>query len=105
MVEDRAHQQVDQLRQELKTLRQERERAKRDYDKRVTQLTEQEHTLRESLRSVEQTAAHQAGRVAALEATIIQRQDTPAPVKRATRKTAKKGSVKSSRQARARPRA
>jgi chromosome segregation ATPase len=74
VVENRAHQLVDQTRQELKALRQQGEREQREHDKRVAQLTTQLDSLRSELRAAEQTAAHQAGRVAALEGALAQRQ-------------------------------
>lgn len=88
-VEDRAHQQVDQARQEIKTLGQQHERARREHGKQVAELTAQCDGLRAEVRTAEQSAAHQAGQVAALEATVKQWQRTPAVIpKRAPRKTA-----------------
>jgi len=77
-VEDRAHQQVDQVRQELKALEHQRERERREHAKRTAELTTQADELRAAGRTAEQAAAHQAGRVAALEATIAQWQRVPA---------------------------
>lgn len=77
-VEDRAHQQVDQVRQELKALEHQREQERREHAKRAAQLTTQADELRAAGRTAEQAAAHQAGRVAALEATIAQWQRAPA---------------------------
>lgn len=70
--EDRAHQQVDQARQELKALGQQQERARREHAKRLAGLTTERDALRAGLRAAEQTLAHQAGQVSALEATIKQ---------------------------------
>jgi chromosome segregation ATPase len=71
-VEDRAHQQVDRVRQELKACHQQTEREQRDHARVITQLGAQERELRAALRIAEQAAAHQAGRVAALESTVAQ---------------------------------
>lgn len=70
--EDRAHQQVDQARQELKTYHQQRERDQRDHASARAQWVTSEQALRDALRTAEQAAAHQAGRVAALETTLTQ---------------------------------
>lgn len=77
-VEDRAHQHVDQARQELKTLQQQRERDQRDHTKARAQWVTDEQVLRDALRAAEQVAAHQAGRITALEATFAQWQQAPA---------------------------
>jgi predicted nucleic acid-binding Zn-ribbon protein len=88
-VEDRAHQQVDLARQEIKTLGQQQERARREHVKQVTELTTQRDALQAAARMAEQTVAHQAGQVAALEATIAQwRRAQAVGPKRAPRKTA-----------------
>lgn len=93
-VEDRAHQQVDQLRQDLKGLRQQRERELRDRDKQLAQLTSRERDLLDALRTAEHTTAHQAGRIEALETTLAnwKREQT------ATARTANKQSKKASAQ-------
>jgi len=88
-VEDRAHQQVDQARQEIKTLGQQQERARREHVKRIAEVTTQRDTLQAALRTAEQVAANQAGRVSALEATIAHWQRRPTPSPRVTRKTTK----------------
>jgi hypothetical protein len=88
VVEDRTHQQIDQGRQELKTLQQRLEREQREHDKRVTQFSAQLDALRSALRTAEQAAAHQAGRVAALETALLQwRNPTPPPSKRSPSKS------------------
>ncbi|BDU21591.1 DNA-binding protein [Dyella sp. GSA-30] len=69
-VEDRAHQQVDQARLEIKALRQQQERTQREHEKQVAKLMAQCDALRAAARSAEQAAAHQAGQVAALEAAV-----------------------------------
>lgn len=85
--EDRAHQQVDQARQELKVLGQQQERTRREHTNQVAALTAQRDALQAAVRSAEQAAAHQAGRVAALEATAKQWQHAQAAgPKRAARK-------------------
>lgn len=71
-VEDRAHQQVDQARQEIKILGRQQERMRREHAKLVAEITGQRDILQASVRSTEQTIAHQAGQVAALEATLAQ---------------------------------
>jgi len=87
-VEDRAHQQVDQARQELKALGLHQERARREHSKQVLELATQRDALQAALRAAEQTVAHQAGQVAALEATVNQWRRTPtASSKRAPRKS------------------
>lgn len=91
VAEDRAHQQVDQARQEVKTLGQQQERARREHVKQVAGLMALRDTLQAAVRSAEQAAAHHAGRVEALEATIAEWQ-RPSVV--AARKTSKKGPAK-----------
>jgi len=86
LVEDRAHQQVDQARQELKALQQRLERDQREHGKTVAQLTAKRDELLASLRDTEQAAAHQAGRVAALEVAVAQWRG---PSGRTPRKTTK----------------
>lgn len=86
-VEDRTHQQVDQARQEIKSLQQRLEREQREHGKSVAQLTTQQEELRNVLRVAEQSAAHQAGRLAALEATLHQWRSQAPPSKRAARKS------------------
>jgi len=71
-VEDRAHSQVDQARQEIRALMQQQERARREHTKQLAELTTQRDALQAALRTAERTVAHQAGQVAALEATVNQ---------------------------------
>jgi hypothetical protein len=85
-LEDRAHQQTDQTRQEIKMLQQRLEREQREHGKLVAQLTAQQEELRHAVRAAEQSAAHQAGRIAALETTLAQLRATRDPAKRATPK-------------------
>jgi chromosome segregation ATPase len=81
-VEDRSHQQVDQARQEIKSLQQQLERERREHGKATAQLIAQLENLRNAARTAEQAAAHQAGQVAALEATLNQWRNTSASSKR-----------------------
>jgi septal ring factor EnvC (AmiA/AmiB activator) len=76
-VENRTQQQVDQMRQEIKSLQQRLEREQREHSKLVTQLSTQQDALRGAVRAAEQTAAHQTGRVAALEAALAHWQAPP----------------------------
>jgi len=86
-VEDRAHQQVDQARQEIKVLGQQLERERCMQAKQITEFTVQRDALQAAVRAAERTAAHQAGRVDALEATITQwRNDKTTHPKRAPHK-------------------
>lgn len=71
-LEDRAHQHVDQARQEIKALQQRLEREQREHSKVVAQLTSQQEELHAAVRTAEQAAAHETGRVAALEAALGQ---------------------------------
>jgi len=86
-VEDRAHQRVDQMRQEIKSLQQRLEREQREHSKRVTQFSAQQDEMRNAVRMAEQAAAHQAGRVTALEATLNQWRSQTLPSKRTARKS------------------
>lgn len=81
-VEDRSHQQVDQARQEIKSLQQQLERERREHGNATALLTSQLEDLRNAARAAEQAAAHQAGRVAALELTLNQWRNPPASSKR-----------------------
>jgi chromosome segregation ATPase len=96
-VEDRTHQQVDQARQEIKSLQQRLEREQREHGKVTAQLTAQLEDLRNIVRAAEQTAAHHAGRVTALEAALTQWRNATAPSKRRASKppSAAKGKSKS----------
>ena len=87
-VEDRTHQQVDLARQEVKALGQQQERVHREHAKHINELTAQRDALQAAVRAAEQTAAHQAGQIAALEATINQwRRTQTTGTKRASHKT------------------
>lgn len=86
-VEDRSHQQVDQARQEIKSLQQRLEREQHEHSKFVTQLLAQQDEMRKAVRTAEQAAAHQAGQVTALEATLNQWRTQALPSKRAARKS------------------
>jgi chromosome segregation ATPase len=91
-VEDRAHQQIDQARQEVKALQQRLEREQREHDKRVARLATQHEELQAAMRTAEQAAAHQSGRIAALEATIAQWRSTS--TKRAAHKSSSAAKTK-----------
>jgi septal ring factor EnvC (AmiA/AmiB activator) len=80
--EDRAHQQIDQARLEAKALQQRLELEQREHDKRVTQLITQNEELQVAMRTAEHAATHQAGQVAALEATLNRWRRLSAPSKR-----------------------
>lgn len=71
-VEDRAHLQVDQGRQEIKSLMQQQERARREHARQAAELTTQRDAMQAEIRMAEQAAAHQAGQIAALEVTVAQ---------------------------------
>jgi chromosome segregation ATPase len=83
-VEDRAHRQVDDARQETKALQQRLEREHRESAKHVVQLTGQLEAMRKTAQNAEKTAARESGRVAALEAALKQWRSE---AKRAPRKT------------------
>lgn len=93
-VEDRAHQQVDQSRQEIKGLKQQHERSRREYGTQVSELMAQRDTLQAALKTAEQATAHQAGRVAALETTIARWERLPAASTRTARKPPAKNGAK-----------
>jgi DNA repair exonuclease SbcCD ATPase subunit len=103
-VEDRAHRVVDQARLEVKALQQRLEQDQREHSNAVAQLTTKQEDLRDALRSAEQATAHQAGRVAALEATLSQwrntlatskRKASPTPTKARASREAKRGGQRS----------
>ena len=71
-VEDRAHRQIDEARQETKVLLQRLEREQRESAKHVMQLTGQLEVMRKTAQNAEKTAARESGRVAALEAALKQ---------------------------------
>jgi DNA repair exonuclease SbcCD ATPase subunit len=96
-LEDRAHQQVDHARQEAKALQQRLERDAFEHGKRMAHLTDQHEALRTAVRDAEQATAHQAGRVAALEATIAQWRSRPMPAPRPSRKATKKATKPATR--------
>jgi hypothetical protein len=81
-VEDRAHQQVDRARQDLKSLQQEHQREQRLHEQRLATLTEQNAALQAAVRTAEQATARYEGRVAALETTLKQARAPQAVSKR-----------------------
>lgn len=88
-IEDRAHQQVDHARQELKATQQQLERVQRDHAKIKAGFVTQENHLRAALHTAERLAARHAGRVEALEAALARSQRAAAATARkAPRRTA-----------------
>lgn len=63
-MEDRAHQQIDQVRQEAKALQQRLEREQREHGKRVTQFATQLEALQCALRTSEQATGKHTPSVA-----------------------------------------
>ncbi|QRN55595.1 hypothetical protein ISN74_09855 [Dyella caseinilytica] len=88
LVEDRAHQQVDHARQEIKVLQQRIEREQREHDKRITQLIALQEELLTAVRTAEQQAAHHAGQVVAMEANLNHWRSQAGSSKRAAGKPA-----------------
>jgi chromosome segregation ATPase len=87
-MEDRAHQQVDRARQELKVLQQQLEREQREHVKRIADLTAQQEELHVATRTAEQVTAHQAGQIKALETALNQLRSPQRPLPpRATNKS------------------
>jgi hypothetical protein len=84
--EDRAHQQIDVARQEVKVLQQRLEREQREHAKATNQYTAQQDELRAAVRTAEQAGAHQAGRIAALEAALHQWRAQPSRLKQSSSK-------------------
>ena len=96
-LEDRAHQEVDHARQEIKVLQQRLEREQREHGKLVAQLTGQHEKLRGAMRAAEQAAAHQEGKVTALEKALA-KWTTPAPINQRVNKKVVKRAPKSTKQ-------
>jgi septal ring factor EnvC (AmiA/AmiB activator) len=95
-LEDRAHQEVDRLRQESKQWQQRLEAAERAHREAERLLQLDQSTLRDQLRSAEQAAARHAGQVAALEKALSETRTKSLP-KRPQKKSAQrsgKGSIK-----------
>lgn len=88
-VEDRAHRQVDEARQETKALQQRLEREQRESAKYVVQLTGQLEVMRKAAQNAEKTAARESGRVAALEAALKQWRNEAQRIRRKTPATKK----------------
>lgn len=86
-VEDRAHQQVDRTRQEIKALQFQLDRERREHAKMMGTLTNQNEMLRAAAHSAEQTLAHHAGHIAALEGALVRRRESAGKSGRTTRKT------------------
>ncbi|RUL78775.1 DNA-binding protein [Dyella choica] len=98
-LEDRAHQQIDHARQEVKALQQLLERAQREHAKTTAQLTAQQDSLRAALHTAEQASAHQAGQIRALETALTQWRNAPAPSKLQAGKSSSAAKGKSKRPA------
>lgn len=97
LVEDRAHQEIDRYRQELKAAKIQHGNDKQQHLKRIAELGAERDALQAAVRANEQASAHQSGRIAALEAAIHQwRQASSTKPKREPRK-ATKGPAKKSR--------
>ena len=84
-IEDRAHQQVDRVRLEVKELQQRMKQEQRDHKQQVGQLMAQVDELRKASRTAEQSAARYEGRVSALEVALASGRASP---KRSISKTA-----------------
>lgn len=102
-IEERAHKQVDHARQELKALQQRLDRDHRDQSKRITQLEAHQMALQTELKKAETSAAHHAGRAAALETTMKQMQLPQGSQPRKTRNPKKGAAVSRSATARRQP--
>lgn len=92
-IEERAHQQVDHARQELKALQQRLDRNHRDQSKRITQMQSHQTALQGELKKAEKSAAHHAGRAAALETTVKQMRLSQGSQPRKTRSPKKAAAV------------
>lgn len=97
-LEDRAHQEVDRLRQEAKQWQQRLEAAERTHREAERLLQVDQSVLRDQLRSAEQAAARHAGQVAALEKALTETRAHPPPKrqpKKPAQRASKAGSKKS----------
>jgi chromosome segregation ATPase len=101
VTEDRAHQEVDHARQEVKALLLRLEQERREHARAIAERAAQEKELRATIRTAEHSAAEQSGRVAALEATLAQWRSMSEPVKQANT-NAKPASKANSKRSRAR---
>jgi chromosome segregation ATPase len=88
-LEDRAHQEVDRLRQESKQWQQRLEAAERAHREAERLLQVDQSTLRDQMRSAEQAAARHAGQVAALEKALSETRAKSLP-KRPQKKSAQR---------------
>jgi len=95
-LEDRAHQEVDRLRQESKQWQQRLEAAERAHREAERLLQLEQNTLRDQLRSAEQAAARHAGQVAALEKALSETR-TKSSRKRPQKKSAQRSGKGSSK--------
>jgi hypothetical protein len=85
-MEDRAHQEVDHARQEVKALLLRLEQEQREHVRAMAERAAGEKELRTALRSAERDAAHLAGRVAALERALQAARQPPLTSKPPRRK-------------------
>lgn len=83
-LEDRAHQEVDRLRQEAKQWQQRLDAAERIHREAQASFHADQNSLREQLRAVEQTEARYAGQVAALEKALAEAHSAPALKRKAS---------------------
>lgn len=83
-LEDRAHQEVDRLRQEAKQWQQRFEAAERTHREAQAMFQADQNPLREQLRTVEQTEARHAGQIVALEKALAEAHSAPALKRKAS---------------------
>ncbi len=102
-VEDRAHQEVDRLRQDAKQWQQRLEAAERTDREARAMCQADQNSLREQLRAVEQREARYAGQVVALEKALAQAHSAPAQKREASAKGALKRDRRKSTGTRSRP--
>ena len=98
-LEDRAHQEVDRLRQDAKQWQQRLEAAERSHRDAETTLRSELAALRDQLRSSEKEIARYAGQIAGLE-RVLSKQAQPKTVKRAPRSTGSSKAAKPTKQTR-----
>ncbi|MEW9625688.1 hypothetical protein [Rhodanobacter geophilus] len=102
-LEDRAHQEVDRLRQEAKQWQQRLEAAERTHREAQAIYQADQNSLREQLRTVEQTEARYAGQVVALEKALAEAHSAPALKRKASARGALKRDRRKNTGARLRP--
>ena len=72
-VENRAHQEVDRARQEIRDLKRQRDGTLQEAATQLSESVQRERAIQVALVAAEKFAAHEAGRVAALQQTLAQR--------------------------------